>query len=104
MVQEFIHRLNKLAHKPFSDLFERQFAGVSFIYVKLHRHSRTEFENCLQIEARQFIQGTDWSFEFSYIRTYHDLCVYRFQFSVPNEKSFCCGNQCPDCILLKSRN
>ncbi|SFI99031.1 hypothetical protein SAMN05421852_103154 [Thermoflavimicrobium dichotomicum] len=98
----FITQLQKMNTKPFLQLTNRQFAGMNFLYVILNPNtSQTKFENFLLTEAKRLISGTDWSFEYQYVRTSNQRLVYRFRFRAPEEKSFCCGNQCPHCILKR---
>jgi hypothetical protein len=49
------------------------------------------------------IKDTDISFEYRYVRRSKGRDVYRIHFRVPDEKSFCCGNSCIDCILLRPK-
>jgi hypothetical protein len=99
-VELFVQTLSSAEHKPYAELVRKQFAGVSFLYVKLRAtFSQQDFENFLQKAAERFIIGTAWSYEFEYIRSSQAGLIYRFRFRVPEEKSFCCGNECPNCIL-----
>lgn len=101
-VEFFVDQLKSASEQPFQDLEQRMFAGVSFLFVKMDGSvTRQEFENYLQKAAEQFIEGTAWQYEYDYIRTSKTGHIYRFRFRVPDEKSFCCGNQCPNCILLR---
>ncbi|SEM71546.1 hypothetical protein [Lihuaxuella thermophila] len=99
-VEIFVETLDTAEQKPYVELMRKQFAGVSFLYVKLQApSSQQDFENFLHKEAERFITGTSWFYEFEYIRSSQAGLIYRFRFRVPEEKSFCCGNECPNCIL-----
>lgn len=84
-------------------LLIRPYAGVVFLYASKDEYeTRESFEEELQSIAQKLILGTVWNFTFLYIRTSSQAYVYRAQFLAPMEKSFCCGNECPDCVRLKS--
>ncbi len=101
-VEVFVEMLGSAVHKPYAELVRKEYAGVSFFYVRLiATSSQQDLEIFLQQEAERFVTGTAWKYEFEYIRSSQAGLVYRFRFSVPEEKSFCCGNQCPGCILQK---
>lgn len=81
----------------------RPYAGVVFLYAnKSEYETRESFELELRSIAQELILGTIWHFTYLYIRTSSQAYVYRAQFLAPMEKSFCCGNECPDCVRLKS--
>ncbi|MBA4492916.1 hypothetical protein ACFO25_08495 [Paenactinomyces guangxiensis] len=101
-VEDFVKKLNSSSNRPHDKLSLRQYAGVSFLYVQMGPSaSRRDLESFLQREAECFIRGTEWIYQFAYIRTSAAGLIYRFQLRVPDEKSFCCGNQCVNCILLQ---
>jgi hypothetical protein len=101
-VTQFIEQLNQRLDKPFHHVEERRFAGVSFLFIQPADSSfRPELEEFLTREALLFAEGTAWFHELEYIRTSKAGIIYRFRFRVPEEKSFCCGNRCSECILKK---
>ncbi|MBN2908716.1 hypothetical protein JQC72_04170 [Polycladomyces sp. WAk] len=87
-----------------TDVRLRTFAGVHFLY--LHpaddRHSH-ELDGLLEQTAYELVKGTEWSFNCQFVRSSGGTRVYRLQFRVPDVKSFCCGNQCPQCVLLRPK-
>jgi len=98
----FVKELASVPKPPFVSLELKQYAGVSFLYV--HGNiSRSDFERFLHEKAKRFIQDTAWQYEFDFIRQARTASVYRFRLRVPDEKSFCCGNECPHCILYRDQ-
>ncbi|WP_212772936.1 hypothetical protein [Polycladomyces abyssicola] len=87
-----------------ADVRLRTFAGVHFLYLQpADGRQPHELDGLLEQMANELIKGTEWSFACHFVRSSGDTRVYRIQFRVPDIKSFCCGNQCPQCILLRPR-
>ncbi|MFC7441321.1 hypothetical protein [Laceyella putida] len=103
-VDLFVDHLLRAEPKPFKQFEHKQFAGVSFFCIQISETSdQQQVETFIQKEAARFIDGTAWQVAFSYVRRSKSGLIYRFQLRVPDEKSFCCGNQCPHCILYRNR-
>jgi hypothetical protein len=102
-VEQFAEELCAAKDKPFAKLEQKRFAGVSFLYVQIPDEpgAKETFEAFLRKRAEEFVQDTAWTYEFEYIRTSRQGLIYRYRFRVPEEKSFCCGNECPNCILRR---
>jgi hypothetical protein len=87
-----------------TDVRLRTFAGVHFLYVQpsadCHPH---DVDGLLKQTADELVKGTEWSFACHFVRATSDTRVDRLQFRVPDVKSFCCGNQCPHCVLLRPK-
>lgn len=78
----------------------RVYAGVDFFYLTpagLHWGER------MKQLVIPLLEGTEVSFNCRHIRRSRERSVYRIHFRMPLEKSFCCGNQCVDCILFKNQ-
>jgi hypothetical protein len=102
-VDEFAKQLSSAPERPFDRMQVRRYAGVSFLNFLLKEGAaREDLETFIRKEAERFTENTAWSQEFVYVRTSHLGLIYRFRFRVPNEKSFCCGNLCPDCVRLNN--
>ncbi|SFX45422.1 hypothetical protein SAMN04487866_10865 [Thermoactinomyces sp. DSM 45891] len=102
LYQKLQEQINQKNHSDLA-LTVRPYAGVAFLYAnKEHYPTRETFENELQDIAQELIIGTIWNFTYLFIRTSTHAYVYRAQFVAPMEKSFCCGNGCPDCVRLRS--
>ncbi len=78
----------------------RTFAGQRFLYVHTPL-SAGEAARLLDERARSLVDGTRLRVQCVYVRSEGSLHVYRFRFLVPDEKMFCCGNRCADCVLLR---
>jgi hypothetical protein len=48
------------------------------------------------------MRGKQLHCETIFVRQEEHLYVFRHRFYVPQQKMFCCGNLCPDCILYRS--
>jgi hypothetical protein len=79
----------------------RYFAGTSFLYVVTKDGAtRGQVDALIREQAGLLTQETELFYESTFVRKSDHGWVYRFRFRYPEGKSFCCGNQCPDCILL----
>lgn len=99
-VDLFIKQLISVPNPPFASLKVKQYAGITFLYVH-QMENRPAFEQLLHEHAQDFVKGTVWQIKFKYIRQSHDISIYQLHLRVPDEKSFCCGNGCPRCILYQ---
>lgn len=80
-------------------------AGIPFIYVKRKDCNNLDKSviNQLIKEAAAFaMKGKRLTLSLAFVREDKTLLVYRVRFLVPQEKMFCCGNLCDDCIRFKS--
>lgn len=82
---------------------KKEITGIPFLYVTLHPDAagRNQAEQTIKSCAAKAIKGKRLRVVMEYVREENDLLVYRFRFLVPQEKMFCCGNLCPDCIRFK---
>lgn len=98
----FLKTLSNLSEKPFSQLEHRQFAGGSFLFIQARPSSSlNDLEHFLIAQMDHFYKNTIFTYELTYLRTSQSKFIYRIQLRVPDEKSFCCGNQCPHCTLYR---
>ncbi|MFC7372050.1 hypothetical protein ACFQPF_10185 [Fictibacillus iocasae] len=83
--------------------YKKEVTGIPFLYVSLLASTigREQAEHTIKVCAAQSIKGKRLSLLMEYVREDSHLLVYRFRFLVPQEKMFCCGNLCPDCIRFK---
>ncbi|MEI5906049.1 hypothetical protein WAK64_03060 [Bacillus spongiae] len=97
---EFMYHLNE--KKGINQATWKKSAGIPFIYI----HSSLD-PILLDEEIKQSAANTMVGFrlhaETEFVRKQGDLSVYRHRFFVPQEKMFCCGNLCEDCIRLKRK-
>ncbi|WP_456271650.1 hypothetical protein [Bacillus sp. AK031] len=78
----------------------KKIAGIPFIYVK-GSLSKEEIEEIVMRSSAKSMRGKRLHSETVYVRTKDQHYVYRHRFYVPQEKMFCCGNLCVDCIRLR---
>lgn len=81
----------------------QQFAGHPFLYIKSSL-TTDEVYHLLLLAASKMTFNTRLSIECQLVRSVTDLHVFRFRFLVPEEKMFCCGNQCEDCTRLPKKS
>ncbi|WP_349410386.1 hypothetical protein [Pseudalkalibacillus sp. SCS-8] len=78
-------------------------AGIPFVYLTFTETiHKKEAERILEKAAVQSMKGKRLQSEMIYVRQEGRTFVYRCRFYVPNEKMFCCGNLCHDCIRFKN--
>ena len=79
----------------------RTYAGQRFFYVNSMLPAPT-VTTCILEVAKHLSSGTRLQPECVYVRSEATWHVYRFRFRVPDEKQFCCGNLCADCVLRRT--
>lgn len=100
-VQLFLDRMN--ADKTLSCWIKKS-AGIPFLYVQVNSAgSLAHIKLKIEKESRYAMKGKRLTFECIFVREDTTLYVFRHRFYVPQEKMFCCGNLCEDCIRLKKR-
>ncbi|MFC4076917.1 hypothetical protein [Salinithrix halophila] len=83
------------------EAFLRNYAGVQFLYILPATAVNHKEIRCLIDEkATDLTRNSARFHECQYVRQSRGWLVFRFRFRFPDEKSFCCGNQCIDCVLL----
>jgi hypothetical protein len=82
------------------DFEMKKIAGIPFIYIE-GSLSKEELEEMIKIASAKSMRGKRLHSETVYVRQKGGHYVYRHRFYVPQEKMFCCGNLCVDCIRLK---
>jgi hypothetical protein len=97
--------LNRMKLDPSISLIEKKtMAGIPFIYVTV-QPTRTleETTELVKKHAVKAMKGKRLTLSLFFVRSEGNLHVYRMRFLVPQEKMFCCGNLCYDCIRFKDR-
>ncbi|MCM3732291.1 hypothetical protein M3196_11530 [Fictibacillus nanhaiensis] len=78
-------------------------AGIPFVYVSVVPQTSLETAtNILKKHAVKSMKGKRLTLEINFVRSEENLYVFRMRFLVPQEKMFCCGNLCFDCIRLRN--
>ncbi|WP_460414921.1 hypothetical protein [Planifilum fimeticola] len=102
MLSSLIKRVQRLC--PDLSIEHRRYVGIDFLYVRPPTTAaKASFESTARKQADKMVLGTPLFYECHFVRTATDRLVYRFRFRVPDRKSFCCGNQCSDCVLLRPK-
>lgn len=77
-------------------------AGIPFLYVTVSQHvSIDQSTDAVKKHAVKAMKGKRLTLNLDFVRSEGNLYVYRMRFLVPQEKMFCCGNLCFDCIRFK---
>ncbi|WP_409253589.1 hypothetical protein V1502_06695 [Bacillus sp. SCS-153A] len=82
------------------DFEMKKIAGIPFIYVG-GSLPKDQLEELIKKAAAKSMRGKRLHSETVYVRQKGSELVYRHRFYVPQEKMFCCGNLCVDCIRLR---
>ncbi|WNB90514.1 hypothetical protein [Bacillus sp. NEB1478] len=79
-------------------------AGIPFVYVSADPGTTLDDTiSILKKYAVKAMKGKRLTLELAFVRSEENLFVFRMRFLVPQEKMFCCGNLCFDCIRLKNQ-
>ncbi|MDT8859147.1 hypothetical protein N0O92_02805 [Alkalihalobacillus sp. MEB130] len=96
----FISKLNQDDH--IHSFHTKNYGGLPFGYIKVIKPmSQPQLENLVIQYAREAMKGKRLTFDMIYVRHHSNAFVYRMRFKVPQEKLFCCGNGCSNCVRLK---
>ncbi|MGE7760780.1 hypothetical protein [Peribacillus sp. NPDC097895] len=82
----------------------RKFTGIPFIYIHYHlaQNDNSKLFFLIKKAASLSMRGKQLHCETIFVRQEEHVYVFRHRFFVPQQKMFCCGNLCPDCILFRS--
>ncbi|KMJ58513.1 hypothetical protein AB685_11575 [Bacillus sp. LL01] len=87
--------------------FRKKVTGIPFLYVQIDSEHTSGWEekgqSFIQVCSKKAMFKKKVTAETHFFRRQDNLFVYRHRFFVPQEKMFCCGNLCDDCIRLKKR-
>ncbi|WP_037465338.1 hypothetical protein [Shimazuella kribbensis] len=100
LITDFIQFLLQDPYLPAKSLQLRTFAGKTFLYANPIIPVDVML-NYIQSKGKHFLRGTIWSLQCQYTRKDATSTVYQIAFLAPEEKSFCCGNQCINCKWRK---
>jgi hypothetical protein len=82
---------------------KKRMAGIPFVYVtSVSQASLEDITNTIKKHAVKAMKGKRLTLELYFVRSEENLYVFRMRFLVPQEKMFCCGNLCFDCIRLRN--
>jgi hypothetical protein len=96
----FFDRIKKDPHIITID--KKLMAGIPFVYVCTCPEASLDATLAiLKKYAVKAMKGKRLTLELAFVRSEENLYVFRMRFLVPQEKMFCCGNLCFDCIRLR---
>lgn len=79
----------------------KKITGIPFLYIKSRNGLEKEvIEDYIRRFSAKAMKGKQLHSETIFVRQDALLYVYRHRFYVPQQKMFCCGNLCDDCIRL----
>ncbi|MGD6833189.1 hypothetical protein ACQCT5_13550 [Sutcliffiella halmapala] len=88
--------------------FRKNITGIPFLYVHVSAEKVSEWEAkgsvIIAACAKKAMFRKKVTVETHFVREAHHQYVYRHRFFVPQEKMFCCGNLCEDCIRLRKNS
>ncbi len=97
----FIQQLQK--EEDIQSVEKTQMAGIPFFYLTvLENIDHKQMQKLIEKAAVQAMKGKRLHSEMIFVRKEENVYVYRGRFFVPQEKMFCCGNLCHDCIRFRS--
>ncbi|MFG6496275.1 hypothetical protein P8610_12990 [Fictibacillus sp. UD] len=98
--EDFINRMKLDPAIIFAE--KKLMAGIPFLYVSVSSHiSIEQSTDTVKKHAVKAMKGKRLTLNLYFVRSEKNLYVYRMRFLVPQEKMFCCGNLCFDCIRFK---
>lgn len=87
-----------------AEVSRRIYAGATFLSIRPRDGwDHKKIDQLIKEHAARLVNNTDLFYECTFVRSSRGRLVFRFRFRVPDTKSFCCGNQCPNCILLRPK-
>ncbi|WP_096154754.1 MULTISPECIES: hypothetical protein [Bacillus] len=100
--------LRELKHEHENSIvhcYRKDITGIPFLYVETNPNVNcmdilSIIEKCAKIAMykKRITSRT------KFVRKQDGTCVFRHRFYVPQEKMFCCGNFCEDCILKRNKH
>ncbi|WP_337193880.1 hypothetical protein [Pontibacillus yanchengensis] len=90
-------------HPKIANCYYKQVTGIPFIYIKGESQAikRSDIEEVLKEAAAKAMKAKRLTLSMYHVRESEAFYVYRVRFLVPQQKMFCCGNICDDCIRFQ---
>ncbi|SFC04730.1 hypothetical protein SAMN05443252_101616 [Bacillus sp. OV322] len=98
----FIHYLTK--EEGIHKVWYKKIAGLPFLYIQYSEDSLSpdSLSNLIKQASARSMRGKRLHSVTIFVRRETGLSVFRHRFYVPQQKMFCCGNLCDDCILYRN--
>lgn len=88
--------------------FRKNITGIPFLYVHVSAEKMPEWDAkgsaIIAACSKKAMFRKKVTVETHFVRQAQNQYVYRHRFFVPQEKMFCCGNLCEDCIRLRKKS
>ncbi|PLR79184.1 hypothetical protein CU633_01360 [Bacillus sp. V3-13] len=82
--------------------YYKKAAGIPFLYIcAIDNQPGQVLDAAIRRSSAKAMKGKQLHSETVFVRADDQLFVYRHRFFVPQQKMFCCGNQCADCVRFK---
>ncbi|SFA75875.1 hypothetical protein SAMN04488577_0826 [Bacillus sp. cl95] len=95
----FLSHFNSV--KEIEESSVKKITGIPFLYIKMGKPlEKSVIEDHIRRFSAKAMKGKQLHSETIFVRKEEYLYVYRHRFYVPQQKMFCCGNLCDDCIRL----
>ncbi|MFC0558727.1 hypothetical protein [Halalkalibacter alkalisediminis] len=101
LIWEKFITLLKVEHQV-NTISKKTFTGIPFLYITALNLQQQQLNDLLIQAASQAMKGKQLTCDITFVRMKSQTFVYRIRFKVPQEKLFCCGNGCSNCIRLKN--
>jgi len=105
-LEQFLNILR--GHSEIEELSYQKYAGIPFLRVKLNEEDaanmispQKEIQTWIKKAADQTATGSILSYECKFVRHSASGYLFRFRFLLPNQKMYCCGRFCSDCVYNK---
>ncbi|UOE92954.1 hypothetical protein [Alkalihalobacillus sp. LMS39] len=86
-------------HSAITSVIKKDRAQIPFVYITTKEPiSLKKLNSHIKVVGTRAMKGKRMNMDLHFVRQQENLYVYRIRFLVPNEKMFCCGNGCFDCI------
>jgi hypothetical protein len=93
--------LENLAAQPnISKVIRKKVTGIPFLYIDTSL-GQNEVELIIRERSAKAMKGKRLQSMTTFVRMDNMTYVYRHRFYVPQQKMFCCGNLCDDCVRLQ---
>ncbi len=78
----------------------KKVTGIPFLYLDTSLE-KIEVEKLIRERSAKAMRGKRLQSMTTFVRMDKTTYVYRHRFYVPQQKMFCCGNLCDDCVRLQ---
>jgi len=77
--------------------------GVIFLYIQplVPQKSEAFIKNIVLTCSKQYTSQYKYIYRIEFVRSEQHILIFRHRFYVPNQKMFCCGNECVNCTRFR---